>query len=161
MPETDLHRPMLTVTDAHEADVPVLAALWADRLALLTQLDPRIVFPADGEARWAAHLHALLGRERACVPVARLDGAIVGYAIGQVRDDALLRPVGWVEYMALDLHRPAHGAARALVAALQARFRAAGVVRAAVHVAGASAVEAAFWRALGTRVVKDMVWMRC
>lgn len=93
------------------ADAPDLAAL-ATRLG-----------SSETSAQWVR----LLARPDAVGIAAVVDGAIVGYAAGEVRGAfGLPALAAWVEAFGIDLSWRGHGVGRTLLQGLLGRFRAAG-----------------------------------
>lgn len=91
------------------------------------------------------------------------DRQIVGLAHGAlaVREVGLLQPlIGLVHSLVLDVHGYHAGAGRMLVDALRGWFRTQGAREMRVSVPRRSAVEQAFWRALGGQDWMDELWLK-
>lgn len=145
---------------AFPTDFAAMYALWYDRAALLIQVDPRALLPDQVEQRWMQHYHRLVSAERVRIAVAVEAERVIGYAVGRWDEDAMLVREAEIELMAIDLHAPHRGAARALVGMLRAWFTTEGVSRILVRVPRYSAVEQAFWHAQGARAWDEVLWLK-
>lgn len=152
----------LNIRAATADDLPRLADLWYDKTVLQQQTDARIVVAPDGRERWLRAAAAWLDDSQSAVRVVEAGEQVVGYIAGQItaNDPGLLpERVGAVMDIAIDLHGYHGGAGRQLVSALCAWFGAHGVQQMSIHVPRSSAVEQAFWRALGANAWINKFWM--
>lgn len=142
----------LSTRIAVQDDLNALTALRYEKLALLSQTDPRVRVPPDYRVLWQQELGELLRDSHAHIVVAIEGESIVGYTVGWVKDGQ-----GQIQFLAIDLHGYHQGVARALVSALGNWFREHGVgERVQVIAPRRSPVEQAFWRSLGaTRATDD------
>lgn len=132
----------LTTRDATPNDLPRLTELCQAQYDIIRQLDPR--YSAE---KPAAALTGIIDSANASVYVAtRADGPILGYIIGSANPPR-------VEQLVIDAHFGSGGVGTALLKALTHTFRANGITTYTVDVPRHHAVQQAFWRAKGARVI--------
>ncbi len=128
---------------ATQDDQAQIAHLWQERLAILSQSDPRFLAHKDDPLPDDARLF-----------VAQTAGKIVGCIACQMRDD-----YGIVLDVALDAHSYHSGLGRALLSTARDWFGQAQTLNGIVaRVPRYHAVEQAFWRALGAQNWTEALW---
>lgn len=151
-----------TVRPAQPADLPALARMWYEKVALQQQADRWLRFAPDAETRWQAAAAAWLTDDTLALLVADAPDGLAGYALVRLQPGTpglLPETLGVLSDMALDTHHYRGGVGRLLVNAAQAWLAARGVHQLTVSVSRRSAVEQAFWRSLGAQEWMDGLWM--
>jgi ribosomal protein S18 acetylase RimI-like enzyme len=154
------------VRNATPADVDRMLALWQEASQMLTSADSRYRLAPDAAERWQAALHNWLHHDDIAVFVAEStvhEGQILGYIVGSIVDNLpTLMPehYGYVSDLAVDSHGKASGIGRNLFDALQAWFRARGLLHVEARVPHRHPIAQAFWRALGATELYDQMWLK-
>lgn len=144
-------------------DIPAMADLWYEKMVLHGQTDSRVRLLADGRERWSAAVAGWLSDTCCQVYVAEREGEVVGYIIGQVRDNLPgMQPerIGAVTDMTIGAHSYQSGLGRVLLHPLEQWFCEQGIEQIVAHVPRRLPVEQAFWRALGAQEWVDVMWLR-
>jgi len=76
----------IAVRRATEIDVPDILPLWKEMMAFHAALDSRFRPAPGGDAHWAKAISAWMQDEDNCVLVAEVEGRIVGYIVGMMRE---------------------------------------------------------------------------
>lgn len=135
------------------------AGAMADlRIRPVTELDIEAICKIDeritGRYRpevWEDRVVYYIRRDPDSSQVAELDGAVVGFMLGEVRggEFGLEEPTGWVEFFGVDPRARAQGVGRSLIEALLAGFRTRGAHIARTMVANTDTEIDAFIRRTG------------
>ncbi len=142
-------------------DLNPCAALWRERMLILSQADSRFGKLAMTHADWLqTATENLLRVDDTLLMVAETD-RIHGFIYGYIDADK----IGIIEDIALDAHKYHSGLGRGLWSAMKIWFEQHNVQKIVVRVPRYSAVEQAFWRALGavetewTSNKPEFLWM--
>jgi GNAT superfamily N-acetyltransferase len=145
-------------------DLPVLAHLWYEKMVMQQQTDQRLRLAPDGREKWIAALQGWLLEPSYAVFVCEADAAVIGYLIVRIQPNPpglLPAQSGVIVEAAIDAHRYHGGVGRGLVEAARGWLRQQGVEQLLIDIPRRSAVEQAFWRALGAKEWIDRLWMTC
>lgn len=144
--------PAYRVREAARADLATIGRLWREMMDLHGALDSRFRVGNDAGREFERHVAACLRARSALVLVAESDGAIVGYALGELHTRRPYHPDGEYGFISeicvAEAHRRA-GIGRALVRRMTNWFAASGVTAVELLQAEANPVSAAFWHAVG------------
>lgn len=147
----------VTLRPTSLADLPVLAEFWYDKMALLQATYAGVRLAPDARQVWRAHYtdalaHPNLLTVTACVGE-RIQGALL---VRTLANEAGLLPAHYalVEHLLFDLHAPRaqDALAKRLFEACRIGLMTTGITEVRVRLAGALAVEQAFWLSLGMQV---------
>lgn len=158
-----MHTVNLSVRAATSSDIPRLTELWQDKMTLQQQYDQRLRLMSDAGIQWSAALGEWLTDAAYAVFVIERDVQILGYVIGKVQattPGVLPERVGMVTDIAFDAHSTQGGLGRTLLQPLREWFAAQGVEQIVAQVPRRSAVEQAFWRALGATEWMNVMWLK-
>lgn len=150
------------IRPAHPIDLPDLARLWYEKIALLCQLESRLSLPADARERWSAVAQRWLEKAGCQIFVAEVDSQVVGFIIGEImpgQPGMLPEFIGQVHEFALDMHRYHGGAGRLLVTALATWFREHEIDHMTMLAFNRFAVEQSFWRGIGASILQNRMWI--
>lgn len=146
----------LQVRPATAVDLPAIGRLGALLVRAHHEFDPqRFIAPTAGTAAGYAHyLGTQLEAEDACVLVAELDGAVVGYSYGGLEPHdwmALRGPAGVIYDVVTDPDARRRGVATALMQEMMAELRRRGAPRIVLSTAHANTTAQALFERLGFR----------
>jgi L-amino acid N-acyltransferase YncA len=145
----------MNIRVAQPDDIAALVLLWRDKRALLAQTDARFTDTPQIEKDFERWL-----QDPNCAVFVGMNaqGRIMGYVIGCLPSG--LHGVGMVADVALEMHSYQKGLARDLLAPLRDWFAERGVRQVIAAVPRRSAVEQAFWRAMGAAEWMDLLWVK-
>lgn len=158
-----MHTVNLSVRAATSSDIPRLTELWQEKMTLQQQYDQRLRLMPDAGVQWSAALGEWLIEAACAVFVIERDAHILGYVIGRIEPTTpglLPERIGVVSDIAFDAHSTQGGLGRALLQPLREWFAAQGVEQIVAQVPRRSAVEQAFWRALGATEWMNVMWLK-
>lgn len=124
---------------------PTVRPLGRADLAHLTALSRQL--EAETADDWARRI----GRIGVVIVGAEVDGILVGYAAGEIRRSFGAAPAGWIDAFGVDFSHRGLGMGRALLTALLAHLREAGVGHVYTLVPLHDRTMAPFFRELGFR----------
>ncbi len=151
----------IAVRQATEIDVPDILPLWKEMMAFHAALDSRFRPAPGGDAHWAKAISAWMQDEDNCVLVAEVEGRIVGYIVGMMREHppVLLPPCyGFVSDICVAPEWRQQGVGKRMFAALKEWFRRQGADHIELRVAHNNPTSQAFWRAVGCQDYMDHLW---
>jgi hypothetical protein len=159
-----MNRGISTIRPAETADLPLLSEFWYDRMTLLMQTNPSIRLLPDARTKWESAAAGWMQDERTVFLTGLAGQEIVGAIAGRIEPNLPgLAPetVARMMELVIDMHTPhmQQGIGRVLLTAFRDRMRADGIQQMAVQVTGGVAVEAAFWRGMGSKSYAELVWM--
>src|SRR5262245_14636325 len=96
-----------TVRAAVPADIPALAALWYEKMVILSQTDRRFTLVADAQSRWSEAALTWLADSGCAVFAAESQARVVGYIVGRIETappGLMPEQVGVITELALDAH---------------------------------------------------------
>ena len=152
----------VTIRRAASGDIPRLAELWQEKVTLLRQSDDRFAPLSGNSAAWSAAASEWLERDDCTVFVGERDDLIAGYVVGWLQagpPSLLIRHLGIITELAIDTHTYQGGLGTLLLRSIREWFRQAGVHNVVAYAPHCSAVEQAFWRALGADQWIDLMWI--
>lgn len=158
-----MHTVNLSVRTATTSDIPRLTELWQEKMTLQQQYDQRLRLMPDAGVHWSTALGERLTEATCAVFVIERDKQIIGYVIGKIEattPGVLPERVGVVSDIAFDAHSTQGGLGRTLLQPLREWFAAQGVEQIVAQVSRRSAVEQAFWRALGATEWMNVMWLK-
>ncbi len=152
-----------TIRRASAADLPALADLWLEKMALQQLSDSRTRLAPDARDRRLAAMGCWLDDQDCCLFVATRKAQSEGYIIGcEQKGQPGMLPLsrGHVLEMTLAMHSDPNGIGSRLWSALRNWFGGRGLEEAIVHVSSRQPVEQAFWRSLAASELTDSLWLR-
>lgn len=156
----------LTVRAATATDLPQLAQLWYDKMALHQQVSKHVRLAPDAGSRWQSEAAMWLQDNQTAFFVAQAaekETEPVGYIVVKITPSlpgTLPEQIGDIRDIALDLHNYHGGLGRQLFRAAQAWLSERGVQHVVASTPTYSAVEQAFWRSLGMTEWTNTLWMK-
>ena len=156
----------MLIRGALQADLPILAEYWYDRMVMVQQYNPQVRLLPQAQQRWQAAAEGWLNDPNTIFQVAETPGQdLLGGVAGQIVDnDAGLAPakIGQVVAFVIDLHTPRlqAGVGRILIDTLRQQLAQRHIQRIMITVFPALSVEAAFWQAIGARQYSGNYWLR-
>ncbi len=141
----------VTIRPARPPDLPAVIALWRELQDINASFDPRLQL-GDGAADWfIGYLGDQLDNPNMAVLVAEHEGAVVGYAFGQImrRPTLASGDCGYVADVCVQERWRGRGIGRQLYERLRAWFLAHGLTAIEVQVVRANPASQAFWRKMG------------
>lgn len=141
-------------------DIPLLAQLWLERMAIIGQADARFLPTEQNQTQWSQHARSWVEAPNYYFALAQQAGEIQGYVLGRIEQDFdwLSRPkTGHILQLILDAHTYHGGLARLLVQHVTEWFATHDAHDVVVHVPTFAPVEQAFWRAMKANRLID-IW---
>jgi ribosomal protein S18 acetylase RimI-like enzyme len=151
----------VVIRQATRKDVGGILPLWTEMMQHHAALDARFCPAPGGEEHWAKILRDWLRDDDACVLVADVEGQLVGYIVGLMRENppVLLPPTyGLVSDICVHPAWRQQGLGRRLFEALKGWFSKKELFTVQLNVAHFNPVSQAFWRAMGCEDYMDRLW---
>ncbi|MFN8529955.1 MAG: GNAT family N-acetyltransferase [Anaerolineae bacterium] len=144
-------------------DLPLLAAIWHEKMTILASTDRRFMPSAQMSEQWQQDAQQWLHDSSCCLLTACTSERAIGFALGTIMPKLAgfsAEQSGIVTQMAIDAHGYYGGAGRLLIDALRDWFGEKQVGRILVLSSHRYPAEQAFWRALGAVDWMDMLWLK-
>ncbi|MBI3897122.1 MAG: GNAT family N-acetyltransferase [Gammaproteobacteria bacterium] len=137
---------------AKEADVPGIAPLWEEGMAVHAPFDPRFPLCENADELFVKFIHAKIIDPDAIVLVAEMANTLVGYCLAHIAMHPPIftrRPFGYIDDLMVSSLYRRRGIGQSLFNAVAKAIRSRGVRNIEVSFMSQNDMSRSFWRKLG------------